>query len=139
MDNLGYLLHKVSVMTKTELSNQLKIYKITAKQWSVLKDISLHPNGTTPALIAERLMADRPTMTGIIQRLLQKDFIFTTHNPNDKQSHLIFLTEKTKKLIKEIENISEDVIKSAITNIPKDEVETTIRVLQNMIQNLKTE
>ncbi|MGH0526149.1 MarR family winged helix-turn-helix transcriptional regulator [Bacillus cereus] len=138
MDNLGYLLHKVSVMTKTELSNQLKIYKITAKQWSALKDISLHPNGTTPALIVERLMADRPTMTGIIQRLLQKDFIFTTHNPNDKQSHLIFLTEKTKKLIKVIENISEDVIKSAITNIPKDEVETTIRVLQNMIQNFKT-
>ena len=47
MNNLGYLLHKVSIMTKTELSNQLKEYKITAQQWSVLKDISLYPNGTT--------------------------------------------------------------------------------------------
>lgn len=72
MNNLGYLLHKVSIMTKTELSNQLKEYKITAQQWSVLKDISLYPNGTTPAMIAERLLADRPTVTGIIQRLLQK-------------------------------------------------------------------
>ena len=72
MNNLGYLLHKVSIMTKTELSNQLKEYKITAQQWSVLKDISLYPNGTT-AMIAERLLADRPTVTGIIQRLLQKD------------------------------------------------------------------
>ena len=55
MDNLGNLLHKVSVMMKTELSNRLKIYKITAKQWAVLKDTSLHPNGTTPVLVAERL------------------------------------------------------------------------------------
>lgn len=72
MDNLGYLLNKVSVMTKTELTNQLKEYKVTAQQWAVLKDISLHPTGTTPAMIAERLFADRPTVTGIIQRLLQK-------------------------------------------------------------------
>lgn len=26
-----------------------------------------------PAMIAERLLADRPTVTGIIQRLLQKN------------------------------------------------------------------
>lgn len=85
-------------MTNTELSNRLKIYKITAQQWAVLKDISLYRNGTTPALVAERLLANRPTVTRIIQRLLQKEFIFTTHNPNDKRSHLIFLTEKTKNL-----------------------------------------
>lgn len=111
MNNLGYLLHKVSIMTKTELSNQLKEYKITAQQWSVLKDISLYPNGTTPAMIAERLLADRPTVTGIIQRLLQKEWILIKHNPKDKRSHLIFLTDETKALIQEIENVSDEVIK----------------------------
>ena len=72
MNNLGYLLHKVSIMTKTELSNQLKEYKITAQQWSVLR-IYLFIQMEPPAMIAERLLADRPTVTGIIQRLLQKD------------------------------------------------------------------
>lgn len=37
MDNLGYLLNKVSVMTKTELTNQLKEYKVTAQQWARFK------------------------------------------------------------------------------------------------------
>ncbi|HDR6271319.1 TPA: MarR family transcriptional regulator [Bacillus cereus] len=137
MNNLGYLLHKVSVMTKTELSNQLKEYKITAQQWSVLKDISLYPNGTTPAMIAERLLADRPTVTGIIQRLLQKEWILIQHNPKDKRSHLIFLTDETKALIQEIENVSDEVIKSATASIPKEEVENTVRVLQSMIGNLQ--
>ncbi|EEL31436.1 MULTISPECIES: MarR family winged helix-turn-helix transcriptional regulator [Bacillus] len=137
MDNLGYLLNKVSVMTKTELTNQLKEYKVTAQQWAVLKDISLHPTGTTPAMIAERLFADRPTVTGIIQRLLQKDWILTKHNPNDKRSHLVFLTDKANSLLNELEHISNDVIRISIKDIPKDEIEITIGVLQNMIQNLK--
>ncbi|MGO5124562.1 MarR family winged helix-turn-helix transcriptional regulator [Bacillus cereus] len=137
MNNLGYLLHKVSIMTKTELSNQLKEYKITAQQWSVLKDISLYPNGTTPAMIAERLLADRPTVTGIIQRLLQKEWILIKHNPKDKRSHLIFLADEAKTLIQEIENVSDEVIKNATASIPKEEVENTVRVLQSMIQNLQ--
>ncbi|WP_429757260.1 MarR family transcriptional regulator [Bacillus sp. S10(2024)] len=60
--------------------------------------MSFHPNGTTLSLVAERRLVDRPKVTGSIQRLLQKEFIFTTHNPNDKRSHLILLTEKTKNL-----------------------------------------
>ncbi|MFB6732489.1 MarR family winged helix-turn-helix transcriptional regulator [Bacillus mobilis] len=137
MDNLGYLLHKISVMTKTELTNQLKEYNITAQQWSVLKDISLYPNGTTPAVIAGKLLADRPTVTGIIQRLVQKGWIVTKHNPSDKRSHLVFLTDKASSLIHEIEHVSDNVIKIAVMNIPKDEVEITMCVLKNMIQNLK--
>ncbi|WP_439873252.1 MarR family winged helix-turn-helix transcriptional regulator (plasmid) [Bacillus mycoides] len=137
MDNLGYLLHKISVMTKTELTNQLKEYNITAQQWAVLKDISLYPNGTTPAMIADRLLADRPTVTGIIQRLLQKGWVVTKHNPSDKRSHLVTLTDKVSSLIHEIEHVSNDVIKITIMNIPKDEIEITMSVLKNMIQNLK--
>ncbi|TQR46402.1 MarR family winged helix-turn-helix transcriptional regulator [Paenibacillus popilliae] len=136
MKNLGYLLHKISVMTKTELSNQLKKYELTAQQWSVLKDISLHPEGTTPAMIANRLFSDRPTVTGIIKRLLQKKLIVTTQNLNDKRSLLIFLTDEAKYLVPEIENISENVIDATVANIPRDDVQTTIRVLQNMIENL---
>ncbi|MFB7121919.1 MarR family winged helix-turn-helix transcriptional regulator [Bacillus tropicus] len=137
MDNLGYLLHKTSLMTKTELTNQLKEYNITAQQWSVLKDISFYLNGTTPAMIADRLLADRPTITGIIQRLLQKGWIVTKHNPSDKRSHLVFLTDKANSLIHDIEHVSNDVIKIAVMNIPKDELEITMGVLQSMIQNLK--
>ncbi|MCU5600929.1 MarR family winged helix-turn-helix transcriptional regulator [Bacillus wiedmannii] len=137
MDNLGYLLHKISVMTKIELSNQLKQYELTAQQWSVLKDISLHPEGTTPAMIADRLLSDRPTVSGIVKRLLEKKLIVTTHNPSDKRSLLIFLTDETKNLIPKIENISDDVIKDATADISKNDVQTTMRVLQHMIANLK--
>lgn len=137
MDDLGYLLNKASVMTKAELTNQLNEYKITAQQWAVLKDISLHSTGTTSAMIAERLFADRPTVTGIIQRLLKKGWIVTKHNPSDKRSHLVFLTDKAILLLHEIEPISNHVIRGAVKDIPKDEIEVTRGVLQNMIQNLK--
>lgn len=73
--------------------------------------ISLSKWNHPQAMIAERLLADRPTVTGIIQRLLQKEWILIKHNPKDKRSHLIFLTDETKTLIQEIENVSDEVIK----------------------------
>lgn len=88
-------------------------------------------------MIAERLFADRPTVTGIIQRLLEKDWIVTKHNPSDKRSYLVFLTDKAISLLHEIEHVSNDVIRGAVKDIPKNEIEVTIGVLQNMIQNLK--
>ncbi|PFN17574.1 MarR family winged helix-turn-helix transcriptional regulator [Bacillus cereus] len=124
-------------MIKTKLTNQVKEYNITDQQWAVLKNVSFYPNGTKPAMIADRLLADRPTVTGIIQRLLQKGWVVTKHNPSDKRSHLVTLTDKASSLIHEIEYVSNDVIKIAVMNIPKDEIEITISVLKNMIQNLK--
>ncbi|MGA4463138.1 MarR family winged helix-turn-helix transcriptional regulator [Bacillus bombysepticus] len=109
---------------------------MTAQQWAVLKDVSFYPNGTTPAMIADRLLADCPTITGIIHRLLQKGWIVTKHNPNDTRSHLVTLTNKANSLLHEIEHVSNDVIKIAVMSIPKDEIEITMRVLKNMIQNL---
>lgn len=69
--------------------------------------------------------------------LLEKKLIVTTHNPSDKRSLLIFLTDETKNLIPKIENISDDVIKDATADISKNDVQTTMRVLQHMIANLK--
>ncbi|PFE11794.1 transcriptional regulator [Bacillus cereus] len=88
-------------------------------------------------MIAGRLLADRPTITGIIQRLLQKGWVVTKHNPSDKRSHLVTLTDKASSLIHEIKHVSNDVIKIAVMNIPKDEIEITMSALKNMIQNLK--
>ncbi|MCC3981694.1 MarR family winged helix-turn-helix transcriptional regulator, partial [Bacillus thuringiensis serovar kurstaki] len=68
---------------------------------------------------------------------LKKEWILIKHNPKDKRSHLIFLTDETKALIQEIENVSDEVIKNATASIPKEEVENTVRVLQSMIQNLQ--
>ncbi|MGW8754651.1 hypothetical protein [Bacillus wiedmannii] len=46
--------------------------------------------------------------------------------------------DEAKHLIPEIEKISGNVIKGTITNIPKGDIQTTMFVLQHMIENLKT-
>ncbi|WP_430780757.1 MarR family winged helix-turn-helix transcriptional regulator [Bacillus thuringiensis] len=84
------------------------------------------------------MQIDWPTVTGIIKRLLQKKLIVGAKNPEDKRSSLIYLTDKAKHLIPEIEKISENVIKGTITNISKGDIQTTMFALQHMVENIKT-
>ncbi|MEC2984028.1 MarR family transcriptional regulator, partial [Bacillus cereus] len=79
----------------------------------------------------------RPTLTRNIQTIIQKECKHKKHNPKHKPTHLINLTDQTKPLIHDIENVSDEVIKNATASIPKEEVENTVRVLQSMIQNLQ--
>ena len=104
----------------------------------MLKDISLYPNGTTPAMIVKAEVLSRPSNSNRnYTKIIAKGWIFIKHNPKDKRSHLIFLTNETKALIQEIEHVSDEVIKVQKVSIPKEEIENTVRVLQSMIRNLQ--
>ena len=76
--NLGYLLNKSTLLLKWELGKKLLNYDLTVPQWSVLRDLyvqemlSEQERLITPAHVAERLLADRPTISGVIERLSKK-------------------------------------------------------------------
>ncbi|BCG57960.1 MarR family winged helix-turn-helix transcriptional regulator [Paenibacillus sp. URB8-2] len=137
--NLGYLIHKVSVMSKSRLTQRLKAYGLTAQQWSVIKDISATGAGATPAMIAKRLHADRPTITGILNRLADKGFVYTRDNPKDRRSQFILLTDQSMELIAKLEDVSNKVMKEALRGVPDSEIRTTIGVLRQMMDNLGKE
>lgn len=139
MDNLGFLLTKVSLEIKAALTKRLLPYNVTAPQWAVLKDISAHPEGTTPAKIAERTYSERSTITGVLERLKMKDYVTISKNPNDKRSTLVFTTDLGTKIQKEIELISDDIINEAIHGITEEDKQTTTKVLKQIFKNTNKE
>lgn len=139
MDNSGYLLVKISMEMKTALTNKLLPFNVTAPQWAVLKDISCHPEGTTPAKIAERTYSERPTITGILVRLKTKEFITTKDNPHDKRSNLIFLTDLGMAIKNGIEALSDDIMETALSGVTDQEKLIFMKVLQQIHMNLDKE
>jgi len=136
MDNPGQLLMRVSLEMKKSLTKKLTLYNVTAPQWAVLKDISSHLEGTTPAMIAERTYSDRPTITGVLERLKTKGLLITKDNPKDKRSNLIFITESGLNLTHQIEDLSDEIMRDALKDISHQDLSKFMSVLKQIYVNI---
>lgn len=147
IDNLGYLINKAARMTKWDLNNSLAKLGITSAQWGLIRDIYIYENmcsseeerlcKLTPAAIAERLCADRPTISCMIERLVKQDWAYRILNPRDRRSQIILLTDKAKELMPKLEYLSEGTLKKATKGFGENEEEQLKQYLIMMIENLK--
>lgn len=145
-NNLGYLLNKAARMTKWDLTNRLADYGITAAQWGLIRDVFINEKlceseedrfvRLTPAAIAERLQADRPTVSCMIERLVKQDWVYRRDNPKDRRSQVILLTEKTKQLMPKLDSLSEDTIAEAVKGLTEKDIEALKDCLIRIIENL---
>ncbi len=140
-NDLGYLINKAARITKWELNNRLSDIGLTSPQFAVLRDVFCNENkdetliSLTPASIAERLHADRPTISGIIHRLTKQGWVRRTENPNDRRSQIIVLTDKSKQLMGTLESLSNETIKKGIKDFTEDEIENLKNYLLKIIEN----
>lgn len=139
-NNLGYLINKAAKLSKWHLSAKLDQYGLTAMQWAVLKDLSMHESADmqsrTPASIAERLHADRPTMSGVIERLSKKGLVSGAPNPVDRRSQIIDLTEEARRLLPLLEDAAEETVRQFIKGFEWEELGALQDYLNRIIQNL---
>ena len=147
-DNLGYLINKASRLTKWDLNNALASSGITSAQWGLIRDIFLTESmyhseeerlyKLTPAAIAERLHADRPTISCMVERLVKQDLAYRVSNPNDRRSQIILLTDKARELIPKLERLSENTLQKALKEFSEEETKQLKKYLARMIENLKS-
>jgi MarR family transcriptional regulator, organic hydroperoxide resistance regulator len=90
---LGKALQKVNQVSKSKLSP----YGVTPVQYALLR-LLWEEDGQYGHMLGERLLLDGATITGIIDRLEQNNFIERRVNPNDRRNKLVFLTEKGRSL-----------------------------------------
>ena len=139
--NLGYLLNKAARITKWELNNKLSDLGLTSSQFAVLRDLYTHRDSEnihqdlTPAFIALRLHADRPTISGIVERLVKQGWVERVTNPEDRRSQLILLTDKAMELLPTMEAISNDTMEKAMHGLKEEEVEALKTYLTKIINN----
>lgn len=140
-DDLGYLLNKASRFTKWELNNKLGEIGLTSSQWEVLKDLYMYEKmeddnvNHTPASIAQRLRYDRPTISGIIERLVKQGWAYRVMNTSDRRSHMIMLTDKARWLMPKMEGLRDNAIQEAIKSFNKSELVELKKYLSRIINN----
>ena len=145
MNNIGYLLMKVSKDLRYDLTKELTLYELTTSQWAVIKRLHIEEESEskltmrTAIEIALKLDLDKPTVSGIVNRLYEKELLRKEPHPNDKQATVLFLTPKAKELIPKLEFISNRVIDESLQNFSMEEKTMFIRLLSKMDNNLSKE
>jgi DNA-binding MarR family transcriptional regulator len=108
---LGKAYQKANQLSKQKLSS----YNLTSVQFAVLH-LLWEKDGQHAAELGERLQLDGATMTGLLDRLIQKELIVRCPDPNDRRVNRIYLTNKGRQLEQNLnqkmDEANEEILKS---------------------------
>ena len=134
MQNLSYLINKASKQLKNKLDKALREFDITAAQFSVIIQIHSKEQPITAAEIAERVGADRPTISGIINRLEKKGIVIKLDNPEDKRSSYLEIDKNSTRLVDKIKTISDELTVDIFSIYSKEEAKLFTGMLYKLIE-----
>lgn len=141
-DKTGYLLNTSARLLKWEFNHKLKDYGLTTTQWAIIKDLheqqlrNTESDNLTPAAIANRLRLDRPTISGVLDRLAEQKFVSRSPNPTDRRSQIIHLTNKASELVFQLNKLSIEVMETALIDFSEAEHFQFKNFLTRIISNL---
>lgn len=101
--SIAYYFRTIHFIFDKMFNAKLKEFDLTRSQFEVLKFISLSKESSIIQRDIEYFFhISNPTVTGILNRLEQKDLIVRIKDDKDKRIHTIHITPKAKEILKEI-------------------------------------
>lgn len=103
MDPYGFLIEKTAKKLKQHFQREFTRLEsgITVDQWGILDALN-HRDGISQNEIAEITYKDAPTVTRIIDLLIQKDLIRRQPDGIDRRRHNVYLSEQGRAKIAEL-------------------------------------
>ncbi|MDU6524978.1 MarR family winged helix-turn-helix transcriptional regulator [Enterococcus devriesei] len=134
MENTGYLIMNSSKHLTYDLNSELRKQDLTAPQWAVLQQINHYQQErpTTAKQLVTLLDMDKPTLSVILKRLEQKNFIIKKRSSHDSRSYELFLTDSGKQTYLSGEKISEHVLEKFIAPLSIEEKRQLNELLQKL-------
>jgi len=136
--NLGGLLGKASRLLSNQLNTDLKQHNLTMPQWSLLA-VLWSENAQKQKALEATLLKDKATINSLVSYLVKNGFISKVKDTIDKRSYIISLTTKGKEMQSITIPIAMKNIGKAVSDIDAEELERTILVLKQIINNLTKE
>lgn len=134
---IGILIKNISNIIATELNNNLKPYNITGVQARVLFYINCASGNVFQKDIQNHLKLANPTVTGIVQRLEEKQLIERHVSSEDSRYKCHVLTDKGRDVVKSLSDYSATIMEQRILNgFSENEIETLTSLLLRILENL---
>ena len=116
--------------------SMLKPHDMTMSQGWVMVHL-VRENGLRQSELAERLEVATVTTSKLIDRLEARGYVERRADPEDRRSNRVYATPQAKSLVKIMTRTIFEVDEIANEGISEAELETTLKVLRKMRNNLR--
>ncbi|MDG5787173.1 MarR family transcriptional regulator [Evansella sp. AB-P1] len=136
-ESVGYRITATARLVINRLNKNFKEknYPVTHEQWSIMIRL-WEEDGLTQYKLSHLTGKDQPSISRLINNMEKRNLVIRMPHPVDKRTNLIFLTPMGKKLqvglIEQAQKTIEDISK----DVPKEEMDTFLRVLTQIDKNL---
>jgi MarR family transcriptional regulator, temperature-dependent positive regulator of motility len=107
-------------------------YDLTTVQYAALTTISAHP-GIDQATLAGLIAYDRTTITGVVDRLVQKGLVVRQASSTDRRAHALEITDDGRRTLGGIEPAVEAAQQIMLRGLTAGEAEALLRLLRKAI------
>jgi DNA-binding MarR family transcriptional regulator len=133
--NLGYKLKLASQLMYRDFLERLEPHGLTPFHYLVLCCL-WEENGLPTSGIAERLKQLGATLTGVVDRMEQRNLVYRQRDERDRRIVRIWLTDEGKRLMNILPPLGKETIISATKNISQAEQKEFLQFLEQIIANL---
>ncbi|QOI11078.1 transcriptional regulator SlyA [Blochmannia endosymbiont of Colobopsis nipponica] len=130
---LGSNLARLVRIWRALIDHHLKPLKLTQTHWITLYNICKLPPEQSQIKLAKAIGIEQPSLVRTLDQLEEKGLITRHTCINDRRAKRIKLTESAKPIIKEVNNVINNIRNEVLTGInPKD-----IELLGTMVSKLE--
>jgi DNA-binding MarR family transcriptional regulator len=133
-ESIGYLLKRVGNQLKITFDRALAEYDMTSAQLGIFLKL-LHGQASTAADLARETMTDTGSMTRMLDRLEEKEFVVRTRSLEDRRVVQVELTAKGKQLADQMTQVVVDGLNHHLRGFSPQEIAQFKDFLWRMIAN----
>lgn len=133
--DLGQLVNYVARLFRQAMSREAAAFGITAQQAAVV--LLVGDTAVSIGTVAERLGMDRPSMTGVAERLVRDGWAALRPNPADGRSRLLELTPRALAVLPQLASSAESISLDAVGALTPAETGQLVSLLGAVAQALE--
>ena len=129
---LGYHFKLVSQLTYREFQGQLEPFGLTPFHYLVLCCL-WEEDGLATSSIAEKLQQLGATLTGVVDRMEERDLVCRKRDPQDRRIWRIWLTEEGRQLREVLPPIATDSLEKCLKGVSTRDRERLAQILAQIV------
>jgi DNA-binding MarR family transcriptional regulator len=112
--------------------------ELTKVQWVMLKKLK-EVDGQPQHNLAFLTNRDKASLARLITTMEKKNLVARIPSKSDNRKNLIYLTKHGDDILKKSIPVMEDIIDHIQKGIPRTEIDTVIKTMKKIIENINTE
>src|ERR1700744_5379753 len=109
----------------------------TRAQWIVLFRLR-EQEGLSQVDLADVLELQPISLVRLLDRLVEHGLVERRHDPRDRRTNRLFLTENGRQLVDDLDSLRESIATDVLQGVPAATVETSLKALRDVKERIKS-